>query len=416
MRNPDSSISCDLLVIGAGLAGITAAMRAAQKGLQTVLVGSTSSFYLYSGLMDLLDKTSDEFDRFQNESVDHPYAKISRHSILEGFDFIQQILERHGLKYIKNPDENIQVVTAAGTLKSSFMVPFYMASGALSREQSKQICLVGFKGMKGFSASFAAAGLRNKGFQADSLAVSLPGLSGDLNATRIAAGFQVPSFLDEVIRKIKQHLSREQYQYDAVGFPAICGIEDHHQVMETLQQGLGVPCFEIPGLPPSIPGLRLKQVFENHLSEKEVIQLPKHRIHSARLEKEKIRCQAICGHQRIQITSRGGVLATGRFPSGGLKAERNRIVEPLFNIPVSQPESRSHWHEVDLFHPKGHKINQAGIRTDKFFRPLDAQDNRINDHLYAAGGILSGNDWVRLKSGAGVSITSALKAVDHFNA
>ena len=52
---------------------------------------------------------------------------------------------------------------------------------------------------------------------------------------------------------------------NALGFPAIFGIDHTTAVLEDLRRNIGIPVFEIPTLPPAITGLRLKNAFENAL-------------------------------------------------------------------------------------------------------------------------------------------------------
>ncbi len=119
-------------------------------------------------------------------------------------------------------------------------------------------------------------------------------------------------------------------------------------------------------------------------------------------------------NMNTRITTKGVVLASGRFPGGGLHAQREMITETVFNLPVCQPEKRSQWYQLKFFNPNGHCINKAGIETDDAFKPVDKSKTPIFKNLYAVGSILAHNDWVRLKSGSGVSCVSAVTAVNDF--
>lgn len=50
--------------------------------------------------------------------------------------------------------------------------------------------------------------------------------------------------------------------------PAIFGINRTAEVAKHLEELIGIPLFEIPNMPPSIPGLRLKGAFETDLQQK----------------------------------------------------------------------------------------------------------------------------------------------------
>jgi glycerol-3-phosphate dehydrogenase subunit B len=116
--------------------------------------------------------------------------------------------------------------------------------------------------------------------------------------------------------------------------------------------------------------------------------------------------------QRVQ--ARGVVLATGRFLGGGLAADRKRIRETLFDLPVWQPADRRDWHRPNLLDPRGHPIHAAGLETDEALRPLDATGRPAFDTLFAAGSILAHQDWTRSKSGAGIAVATARAAVNAF--
>jgi glycerol-3-phosphate dehydrogenase subunit B len=123
--------------------------------------------------------------------------------------------------------------------------------------------------------------------------------------------------------------------------------------------------------------------------------------------------EAIIGHKPIQQTllTKGIILASGRFWGRGLYADRHRIRETIFNLPVCQPENRDKWHADDLLESAGHPINLAGVEIDPLFRPLDSSGRPLFRTLFAAGSILAHNDWMRMKCGSGVAIASAYGAV-----
>jgi glycerol-3-phosphate dehydrogenase subunit B len=210
---------------------------------------------------------------------------------------------------------------------------------------------------------------------------------------------------------VKPHVKDAQ----VVGLPAILGLYRTQAVMAHLKELLGVPVFEIPTIPPSVPGLRLKEAFERGLRLKGVQYFSLRRV----LQVEHLAEEAFeihIGRNDVEhiVHSRGVILASGRFIGGGLHANRKRIRETIFDLPVSQPKNRAEWHRREFLDSKGHPINQAGIETDGTFRPLDESGRPVFETLFAAGSILAHNDWKRMKCGAGVAITSAFGAVNSF--
>lgn len=71
--------------------------------------------------------------------------------------------------------------------------------------------------------------------------------------------------------------------------------------------------------------------------------------------------------------------------------------------------------EKGFFDGRGHAVNRTGIETDGCFRPLDRAGRVVHPNLYAAGSILAHQDWKREKSGSGISIASAYRAVSRVN-
>jgi len=122
------------------------------------------------------------------------------------------------------------------------------------------------------------------------------------------------------------------------------------------------------------------------------------------------------GNKKSEYTVRanGIILASGRFGGGGLYADRQRIRESLFDLPVSQPKDRSMWHRENFLDSRGHPANQAGIEVDDLFRPLDSSGQPAFERLFVAGSILAHQDWMRMKCGSGLAIATAFAAVNAF--
>jgi glycerol-3-phosphate dehydrogenase subunit B len=199
---------------------------------------------------------------------------------------------------------------------------------------------------------------------------------------------------------------------EAIGVPAIFGVHAPDRVHAAMQELVGRPLFEIPTMPPAVPGLRLRELLEQALPARGVSLAAQHKAEHAELRADGVELGYRDNLGPVAIHARTAILATGRFLSGGLVAERDGVRETLFDLAVSQPEERSQWHRDDYFDPRGHPVNRAGIEVDEAFRPLDVNGEPVSDHLFAAGAILSGQDWVRQRCGAGLAIATAWHAVE----
>lgn len=96
----NEDIHCDLLVIGAGMAGMTAGARAAVNGLDVVVAGNPSTLVFSSGIMDYLgvypagnktclDDPEQGLNRLAREFPNHSYALAGHDKILESFEFVR---------------------------------------------------------------------------------------------------------------------------------------------------------------------------------------------------------------------------------------------------------------------------------------------------------------------------------------
>ena len=420
--NNQKQIKCDLLVIGRGFAGMAAAAQASGLGLKTVQAGSSSGFFLSSGLIDVLGvypvkdarvlQTPDAgLTKMRTECPNHPYSKIGDEKIFESLKFLDDFLNDAGLSYQTKNNRNSFILTGAGTFKPSFMVPETFSNGCAENLKGKRILFVDFKGLKGYSARQVVNVVHKVCPQSSSLTIEAENHSGDLTPMALANLFEDDSFLKMIAKSIQSKMDN----FDLVGFPAICGIHDSLKIVAQLEKLIGCPCFEIPGLPPSIPGVRLRNAFEKKLSQQDVTVLNKAKIRFDSFKDNTFFMTAANQNMTTSIQAKGVILATGRFQGQGLHAGRRLIEEAVFGLPVSQPEKRSQWCDLNFFNPDGHSVNQAGIETDEMFQPIDEKNNPRYKHLYAVGSILAHNDWVRLKSGSGVSCSSAVTAVRHFH-
>jgi glycerol-3-phosphate dehydrogenase subunit B len=176
-------------------------------------------------------------------------------------------------------------------------------------------------------------------------------------------------------------------------------------VKKDLEETIGVEVFEIPILPPSVPGMRIFRNFKEWLIQRGVTFLLGHSVSKTILHGK--RCEGIeVSHPPLSQSYSADrfILATGRFISGGLKADEEKIFEPLFNLPVLQPESRANWFANSFF--DGHPIHQAGILADSYFQPTDERGEQALRNVWIAGSILAGHDCIQEKSREGIEIST----------
>ena len=102
------------------------------------------------------------------------------------------------------------------------------------------------------------------------------------------------------------------------------------------------------------------------------------------------------------------VLATGSFISRGLVADYERVYEPVLGVDVNADSDPNRWTQFGVLQPQAY--SRFGVATDDRLRCLKQGKPIVN--LHAVGSILSGHDAVKMGDGTGVSLLTALAAID----
>ena len=273
--------------------------------------------------------------------------------------------------------------------------------------------VIDIKGLKGFNGRQIIAPFKDIWPDLTQATIQYPGVDqpGELYLEPLARSMVLPQNCQAFADTLRPLINGYQY----VGLPAMLGIQNPDDIRLDLENKLGVNLFEIPTMPPSIPGLRLKETFETALPQNGVCCLVPKQVLSVQKKGDFFFVQVGDVAPEQIIKTHGILLASGRFLGRGLHADRLKIRESIFDLPVHQPEKRREWHQFEFLHPSGHPINRAGIEIDTDFRPLDTSGQAAYDTLFAAGSILAHQDWVRSKCGSGLAIATAYAAVNKFN-
>lgn len=414
-------IQCDVMVIGAGMAGMASALFAARKGFSTIQTGVFGEMLFASGLLDLMgvypasqgkkwDNPWAAIEALKKEQPNHMFARMDSADIHQAMDEMMVFLRDAGFPYERHENRNARVVTPLGTVKRTWGVPATMWNGVTVLEKKAPCLLIDFQGFKGFSARQISMSLAKKWPELRSLRIAFPGIGqvDELYAEQAARYLELDEHRERFAEALRPHLKDCQY----VGFPSILGILKANDVFLDLQERLGVQVFEIPGMPPSLNGLRLVEVFREHLPGAGVKTFYQKKVLGCHVgEDQRFILSVGARENEVTVSAKNIILATGRFFGKGLYGDRNRLKESLFDLPVHQPGSRKEWYRKDLLTMEGHEINNAGLEVDDLFRPLDGSGRAAFKRLFAAGSIIAHNDWKRMKCGTGTAVASGYYAV-----
>jgi len=419
------NIECQLAIIGRGMAGMASALFAANRGLSTVQIGITGGTIFASGFLDLMGVHPVEekkpwrdpwagIDALIRDIPNHPYARVKKKGIRTALEEVLSFLKEVDLPYYSRKERNLEMITPLGTVKRTYCVPQTMLNGVRALEEKRPCLLVGFQGLNDFSARQIVATLQDKwpDLRATHISFPDPDNGSELFPGEIMAqALELSKNRKKLIQAVCPHVKDAQ----AVGMPAIFGMYRTQEIAAELEEKIGVPVFEIPTMPVSVPGLRLNDAFARHLSLKGVRHFSQSRVLEVGRESNGSFVLGI-GNKTTKYTIRtkGIILASGRFWGRGLYADRQGIREAIFDLPVQQPRDRNGWHREDFLDSRGHPANKAGLEIDDLFRPLDRSGGPAFETLFAAGSILAHQDWMRMKCGSGLAIATAYAAVNAF--
>ncbi|XPV76889.1 MAG: glycerol-3-phosphate dehydrogenase subunit GlpB [Desulfovibrio sp.] len=415
-------LHCDVAVVGSGLAGMAAALYAGKKGLDVVQTGMSGAVAYTTGAMDILgavpateanpsiedvDSPKDSYSTFCEIFPEHPYARIDLADVHAAFEEMMEFLGEYGVRYVFSPEKNLPLVTPAGTLKNTAALPETMIQAAEALNPESKCVVIGVEGFKGFSPVQVCVNLAEMGLEWEAVKVRVPYMDGEIFPESLARSLEVPAQREAFAEALKPLLGDAEYAC----LPAVLGVHGADAAMRHLEELCGVKFFEIPTMPPGVPGIRLREAFETGLAECNVRAISQSRVTKVEQNEDGFTLSIKSAASATTIQAKSLLLATGRFIGGGLIAGRTGVEESLMELFVAQPEDREGWYGTALFDPKGHGIKKAGVVIDDSFRPVDGEGNVYNESLYVAGTILAGQDWTREKSGAGVALGSAYAAV-----
>ncbi len=409
----------DILVIGAGLAGLAAAWTAVSCGQKVEVVAKGwGATHWHSGCVDVLgyyppgsrepvSSPGRALRQLAQENQQHPYALVGPEVLDEVLQALKSLCARAGYPLQGSLDSNWLLPSAAGAYRPTCLAPEMMTAGDLSQDAS--MLLVGFRQFPDFFAGLAAENLRHQGISAAHLTLDLPELASRrvLTGVLLAGLFENPSFRAQVSQAIRPHIA----DMARIGFPAVLGMQQAMTVKRDLEARLERPVFEIPILPPSVPGMRLHAILLRAIEEmggrvEAGIEARGASADQGRLVSVACQAAARVRDRRHQAY----VLATGGILGGGIVTDfEGQAREAVFDLPVWAPP-RLDWFRQNFLDPAGHPIYRAGLGVDGLLRPVGADDHPVYTNLFAAGTILAHCDVIGERSLEGVALATGFAA------
>jgi len=428
--------SSDVVVVGAGLAGMTAAIALADAGARVDVVarGHAATHWMSGGLDVAAPRGSvssaNGLARLASYPG-HPYAFLHR-DVRPAIDWLRAILATEGLTFAGDLDQPLRTVpTSIGATRRASLLPTAQAGALEPWKPDERLVVCGIAGFKDFWPGAIAASLerpwvwggttdagdRRSPAAVEALVVELPGIAGrrNLTALHLARVFDDPAWRVEAFGVIAAALRRRGPGPGRIALPAVLGLADHGAAFDDAVRALPLIPFEVPLISPSVPGLRLFEALRAGLRRRggrisvgeEVV-----RVETAGRRVTAV-VAAAAARDRVFRTS-GVVLATGGIAGGGLIGRADgTLVEPLLGLPVENPGA-GEWLAPDPFDPAGHRLEAAGIRTDAALHPVDGRGRVAFANVAIAGSLLAGQRYLTERCGDGVAVASGRRAAAIF--
>jgi len=417
--------SADVVVVGAGLAGLTAALAAAESGARVhVLAKGHAATHWGPGGIDVAGIPAAATPRdgigLLAGEPGHPYAFLGG-DVQAALDWVRGHLAGEGLDYVGDLDTPHQLApTSIGGTRRAAILPAGQASALGPWAVDERLVVCGFAGFKDFWPEAIATSLSRERIWAGGnrpatvipLSVTLPGLAGRRNLNGLVIGqlFDDPAWRARAVEAIARAVGALPGSGGRVALPAVLGIKAHGAVLAALRELVAAP-FEMPLVPPSLPGMRLYAALRAAVIRAggrviigEMIE---------RVEEDGRRVTAVVtGAATRTHTVRTGalIIATGGIAGGGLVAERDGALrETVLGLPVEAPPVAD-WLADDAFDPAGHPLEKAGVRTDADLRPVAGDGTPLYENVRVAGSLLAGQRYIRERCGDGVALTSGRRA------
>lgn len=408
----------DVIIVGAGMAGLTAALVTAQAGKSvTILASGAGALSIGSGCIDLLGYCDgaavqdNPWDAMATLPADHPYQRIGIPAVQEAVQFFTNLCAERQWALLPTNNRNHWLPTIMGTLKPSYLCP--QSADATALITAKSIAVLGIEGIKDCQPQLIAQQLQRYPHLQDKQYshLCLPSPFGQthrsVNALDMARYLDTSDGLAWLLPKLKAlHITA-----DALLIPPICGTRAHVQVWEKIRQSVCCAVIEMLAIPPGVGGLRLRELFMQALRAYPVTMVENCRINSANVQDGL--CKSLLGHSSSgtkEYSAEAYIIATGGFLGEGLIATPGMVRETIFDLPIAASTEVSDWSDSDIFGQ--HAFARMGVTVDATLKAVtlvsDAEALLRNVHF--AGRILAGYDFASEKSGNGVALATGYHA------
>ena len=367
----------DTVIIGGGLAGLTAGISLQEAGQKVAIVSAgQNAMHFFSGSFQDAGPV--------RERVSALFAAAGvRMSAIDGL----QLMPMGKFQPVSLTLEDVTVFQEE-----------HVAEKAL---------IVNFTGFHDFYSSFLAETLEKAGTSCRIRFVRLPEMEhlrlspSEMRSVNIARAMD--GNWEKVVASIRELLGDE----DLIILPQVFGLKDT-SVLDKIRTALPARVAFVGTMPPSVPGIRTQMLLKRRFEVLGGTFLMGDEVTSAALHEGVVSSVTTRNLDTARLFADHFILASGGYFSKGLTATPTQVYEPLFGLDIDYPAERKDWYDPDFF--AAQPFMDFGVKTDASLHGI--KDGEPVKNLFCIGSVLGSTRKEDFGTAAGLAIRTAFAAVD----
>ena len=404
----------DTVIMGGGLSGLTCGIALAKRGQRVTIVASGQSMLLFNGgsmeLLGNIDGTpvAHPLEAIATLPQEHPYSKIGAERVATLAAEAKQLLLDAGISMEGDSAANHWRVTPMGVAKPAWLtLSENLRIESLDKLPAQRLALMCVRGFFDEPNGMLAKGLKDMGFEVEAIEFTTDEITklrrspSEMRAASLAKRLTS----NNALQRIADQINNLAGDADMVLLPSVLGL-DENDAYDTLKSMVKKPLRLVATLPPSVAGSRMQALLRHYFMMLGGTYLMGDSAVSGTFEGDRLTAVTTAKLGDMPLRANNFVLATGSFISRGLKADYERVYEPVFDLDENADQDREQWTRFGVLEPQAY--SRYGVATDGSLRC--SKQGKTISNLRAIGSVLSGHDAVKMGDGTGVSLLTALAA------
>lgn len=404
----------DTIIIGGGLTALTAGISLAQRQRRVAIVGAgQSTLYFNAGSLDLLgygvggEEITQPFEAIIALPDTHPYKKVGDVASLA--HKAQTLLKEAGIHTHGSAGANHYRLTPVGELAPTWLTLDRMVSLSGKQLPYQNVTLVNIEGFLDFQVNFLKPALEKMGAKVTVKTFATAALEEARQSPSEFRATSIAKYLDkeENLKAVAEKLNA-MGKTDMILLPAVMGIAND-KAAQKFKAAVGTPVNFVATMHPSVPGVRMQTMLRKHFESLGGMFISGDTVDGGEICDGKVQYVTTHNMADERLTADNYILATGSFMSQGLQSNYQEVWEPVFHLDIDTATDRKDWHNDQFFAQQ--RFMSFGVKTDSDLHAM--KGGKAVTNLYAAGSVLSDNDFVSYGSHEGVDMLTALQVADN---